>query len=55
MVKNMKEIRNIENKLVAMVEEKSNTIIIIRRDCETRILFQRDGTMEVKNIKHNSK
>jgi len=55
MVKIMTEIRNIENKLVAMFEEKTHTIIIVRRDCETRLVFQRDGTMEVKNSKHESK
>ena len=49
----MKEIRNSDNKLVAMYEETTFTIVIVRRECETRICFRDDGALDVKNEKHD--
>jgi len=50
----MKEIRNSDNKLVAMYEETTSTIIIIRRECETQICFKVDGTADITNLKHTT-
>ena len=50
----MKEIRNIDNKLVAVYEEATYTVIVIRRGCETRIRLNPDGSVAVTNIKTNA-
>ena len=49
LVKSMKEIRNSDNKLVAVFDGES--LIIVRRNCETRISLNNDGTITVAHIK----
>ena len=50
----MKEIRNGDNKLVAVFEEATSTIVIVHRGCETRIRLNNNGSAEITNIKLNS-
>ena len=52
-VEKLKEIRNSDRKLVAIYEEATLSIIIIRRNCETRINLHGEVTIEIINIKHD--
>jgi sporulation protein YlmC with PRC-barrel domain len=47
----MKEVRNADGKLVATIEEKTGTVIIIQRGCVTKLHLRPDGTIEIINAK----
>jgi hypothetical protein len=46
----MRLIRNGKGNLVAMLDEQTETIVIKRKDSETRITRNPDGTYEIINI-----
>jgi hypothetical protein len=47
----MRDIKNADNRLVAKLDEQSDTIVIKLKDCETRITRKPDGSYEVVNVK----
>jgi len=47
----VREIRNSDGYLIAKFDETTDTIIIVRRGCETRLRFCKDGTIEIVNTK----
>jgi len=47
----MKEIRNADGKLVAIIDEAANTVIIVQRGCITKLRLRADGTIEIINTK----
>jgi len=47
----MKEIRNANGKLVAIIDEAESTVIILQRACITKLRLRPDGTIEVINTK----
>jgi len=49
----MREVRNANNKLVAIIDDTTNTIEIVLRGCATRFHLNPDGTIEVIILKEN--
>ncbi|MDR0862199.1 MAG: hypothetical protein LBN30_05435 [Oscillospiraceae bacterium] len=47
----MKPIKNADGRLVAKLDEQSDTIAIKLKDCETEITRKPDGSYEVVNTK----
>ncbi|GHV10205.1 hypothetical protein FACS1894217_15570 [Clostridia bacterium] len=47
----MRDIKNADDRLVAKLDEQSDTIVIKLKDCETRITRKPDGSYEVVNTK----
>jgi hypothetical protein len=47
----MRDIKNADNRLVAKLDEQSNTIVIQLKGYETRIIRRPDGTYEIVNTK----
>jgi len=45
----MKDIRNANGHLIAMLDEQSETIVIRLKDCITTIIRKPDGTYEITN------
>lgn len=48
------EIRNSDGRLVAIFDESTNTIIIQRNKCETRLHICKDGSIEITHYKEKS-
>lgn len=46
----MREIKNGDGRLVAKLDEHSDTIVIRLKGYETRIIRQPDGTYQIMNI-----
>lgn len=44
-------VRNSNGSLVAMIEETTRTVIIVRRGCETRLILSENGKIKVQNTK----
>ena len=51
----MEKITNSEGHLVARVDELTNTVIIIRRGCETYIAFDKSGKITITNVSATKK
>ena len=51
----MKKITNSEGHLVAIVDELTNTVIIVRRGCETYIAFDKNGNVIITNVSATEK
>lgn len=49
----MREVRNSDGSLVAIIEEAIGTIVIIRKGCETRLSLREDGKIEIYNTKNS--
>jgi len=47
----MKKVRNAKGKFVASIDEATRAVEIIQRGHITRIRFNPDGTIEIKNTK----
>ncbi|MDR0883417.1 MAG: hypothetical protein LBN05_02250 [Oscillospiraceae bacterium] len=47
----MRDIKNADNRLVAKLDEQSDTIVIQLKGYETRITRNPDGTYEIVNSK----
>jgi hypothetical protein len=47
----MRNIKNADNRLVAKLDEQSDTIVIKLKDCETKITRKPDGNYEIVNTK----
>lgn len=47
----MIEVRNSNGSLVAMIEEATRTVIIVRRGYETRLIISESGKIKVQNMK----
>lgn len=47
----MTEVRNSSGSLVAMIEEATRTVIIVRRGYETRLILSENGKIKVQNTK----
>lgn len=47
----MRDVKNADNRLVAKLDEQSDTIIIQLKGYETRIIRKPDGTYEIINTK----
>jgi len=47
----MREVRNGNGKLVAMIDEATGTVIIIQRGCVTKLRLNQDKKIEVINSK----
>lgn len=45
----MIEVRNCNEKLVAMIEEATKTVIIVHRGYETRLILSENGKIKVQN------
>ena len=50
----MKEVRNANGKLVAEIEEKTGTVVIVQRGCITRLRLNPDGSIEIINTKDDA-
>jgi len=46
----MREVRNNDGSLVAVIEEDTGTVIIIRRGCETRLYLSENGEIVIQNV-----
>ena len=47
----MRDIKNFDGRLVAKLDEKTNTVIIRLKGYETRIIRKADGSYEIVNTK----
>ncbi|GEM_PF-6822298 len=47
----MIEVRNSNGSLVAMIEEATRTVVIMRRGYETRLILSENGKIVVENTK----
>lgn len=47
----MIEVRNGNGSLVAMIEEVTRTVIIVRRGYETRLILSEKGKIKIQNTK----
>lgn len=47
----MREIRNADNRLVCLLDESSDIIVIKLKGYETRIVRKSDGTYQISNTK----
>jgi hypothetical protein len=47
----MRDIKNADNRLIAKLDEQSDTIIIRQKGYETRIIRNPDGSYKVVNTK----
>ena len=45
----MRDIKNADGRLVAKLDEETETVIIKLKDCETRIVRKSDGSYEIVN------
>ena len=45
----MRDIKNADGRLVAKLDEESETVIIKLKGCETRIIRKADGSYEIVN------
>ena len=48
----MSDIRNADGRLVAKLDERSDTIVIRLKGCETQIVRKPDGTYKIINKKY---
>ena len=47
----MREIRNVDGRLVAKLDEQSETIVIRTKGCDTHIIRKQNGSYEIVHIK----
>ena len=47
----MRDVKNSDGRLVAKLDEQSDTIVILQKGYETRITRKSDGTYEIVNTK----
>jgi O-methyltransferase involved in polyketide biosynthesis len=47
----MRDVKNADNRLVAKLDEQTDTIVILQKGYETRIIRKPDGTYEIINKK----
>ena len=47
----MRNIKNMDGKLVCKVDEKNGLVEIVYKGCKTMIRFKPDGTVEIANTK----
>ncbi|WFF73653.1 hypothetical protein [Proteiniclasticum sp. QWL-01] len=45
------EVRNLLDKLVCLIDEENQAIVIVRGPCKTIIKVNESGTLEVKNVR----
>lgn len=49
----MDEIRNLNGKRVCDISEDKKVVLIIQKDCTTRITANSDGSLKIENTKKN--
>ena len=47
----MNDVKNADGRLVAKLDEQTDTIVIRLKGCETKIIRNNDGTYEIVNTK----
>ena len=47
----MREIKNSDGRLVAMLDEHTKTIVIMQKGYVTKIIYKPDGSYEIVNLK----